>query len=63
MSVIQTYVMVPVSWLEELSKLAKEAESKIESGTQPERNHIDAQLIGYAKSSEGLLKYNKRVTN
>lgn len=49
----ESLIIVPAAWFEELLQLALKAEQK-------EKNSIP-DLIGYAKSANGILKYNERI--
>ncbi|HQW96328.1 MAG TPA: hypothetical protein PLU58_11025 [Saprospiraceae bacterium] len=51
-------ILVPESWFTELLRLALKAnQERIEHDTDTGTVNI---LIGYAKSSESILKYNER---
>ena len=55
----ESLIIVPAAWFEELLQLALKAEQ--------ERKDHDLELgtanilIGYAKSANGILKYNERI--
>ncbi len=53
-------ILVPESWFKELLRMARKAEIEWEYSYSGRRSTAISSLIGYAKSSESILKFNER---